>query len=472
MAGDERPPPSGHGTIRPADTRAPEKADAMDATSNLSLPFIVAAQAQKHVTHNEALRALDAVVQLAVLDRDLAAPPVSPAEGARYIVAESPTGAWAGHAGAIAAFQDGAWAFYAPQEGWRAWVADEARLYAWTGGAWALLPLACPDGAAITDESGNPQLAFLTAADAVNHLAVANAASGAAPQLSAAGPAPDIDLHLSPKGTGTLRTTGPLAVSSPTYPPLRSERLTGSTSTAIGTLQLLATSSGDMSDGFAANHDFAVQDSGLTINNIGSLQFARSGSDNSGRFRVLPATGGSQTTQLEISPGGNVYFPGAATTASGANAVLDGGSSPANELLRSTSSIRYKDDIEEVDYGNAEKILALRPVWYRSKCPFDNRSWSWYGLIAEEVAAVEPRLVSWGHTDEDFEVVKKETDGKVVSERVLKPDARLVPDGVAYDRLAVLLLTVVKRQEGRVQALERALAEAGSAGIQSRLMKT
>jgi Protein of unknown function (DUF2793) len=52
-----------------------EKADAMDATSNLHLPFIVAAQAQKHVTHNEALRALDAVVQLAVLDRDLAAPP-------------------------------------------------------------------------------------------------------------------------------------------------------------------------------------------------------------------------------------------------------------------------------------------------------------------------------------------------------------------------------------------------------------
>src|SRR5262245_34467817 len=96
----------------------------MDDTANLKLPYIVAAQAQKHVTHNEALRALDAIVQLMVLDKDLAAPPGSPVAGDRYIVAASPIGAWAGQAGKVAAFQDGAWAFYAPQEGWIAWVAD------------------------------------------------------------------------------------------------------------------------------------------------------------------------------------------------------------------------------------------------------------------------------------------------------------------------------------------------------------
>ena len=53
----------------------------MDDTPNLGLPYIMAAQSQKHVTHNEAIRVLDAMVQLAVLDRDLSAPPVSPAEG-------------------------------------------------------------------------------------------------------------------------------------------------------------------------------------------------------------------------------------------------------------------------------------------------------------------------------------------------------------------------------------------------------
>jgi hypothetical protein len=214
-----------------------------------------------------------------------------------------------------------------------------------------------------------------------------------------------------------------------------------------------------MSDGFAANHDFAIQDNSAAINNIGSLQFSRSGGDNSGRFKVLPANGGSQSAQFEIAPGGNVYFPGGATTASGANAVLNSGSSPANELLRSTSSARYKSIVEDIDYMYAEKILKLRPVWYRSKCPTDNPAWSWYGLVAEEVAAIEPRLASWGYAEEDQEIVEKEVDGRAVRERVLKRGAQLVPDGVAYDRLAVLLLTVVRHQEARVRALEGVLAD-------------
>jgi hypothetical protein len=111
----------------------------VDDTPNLGLPYIMAAQSQKHVTHNEAIRALDAIVQLAVLDRDLAAPPSSPADGARYIVGGSPTGAWSGHAGSIAAFQDGAWMYYAPVEGWIAWIGDEDAAVVWDGAAWSAL---------------------------------------------------------------------------------------------------------------------------------------------------------------------------------------------------------------------------------------------------------------------------------------------------------------------------------------------
>ena len=111
----------------------------MDATPNLTLPYIMAAQSQKHVTHNEAIRALDAILQLAVLDRDLTVPPSSPANGARYIVGGSPTGAWSGHAGSIAAYQDGAWMFYAPVEGWIAWIGDEDAAVVWDGAAWSAL---------------------------------------------------------------------------------------------------------------------------------------------------------------------------------------------------------------------------------------------------------------------------------------------------------------------------------------------
>ena len=455
----------------------------MDATSNLSLPFIVAAQAQKHVTHNEALRALDAIVQLAVLDKDLSAPPGSPVEGARYIVGPAPSGAWAGQAGKIAAYQDAAWAFYAPREGWLAWVADEDRFYAWEGSAWAALPagtldsvaddpapqlggdldangqsIGFDDGTGITDASGNAQLAFHAAASAVNHVGITNAATGSGPQIAAEGPDPNIDLHLASKGAGVVRSDGQLTVASPAYPPFRTERTTGSTGTPVAALQLVATSSGDIVDGFAANHDFAVQDNAAVVNNIGSLQFARAGSDNSGRFRILPANAGSQTSQFEIAPGGNPYFPGASTTAIGANAVLNNGSSPANELLRSTSSARYKDAIEEVGDEYADSILMFRPVWYRSKCAADNPSWSWYGLIAEEVALIDPRLVYWSYSDDNYKVIQREVDGRLVAERVLRDGAHLVPDGVAYDRLTVLLLSIVRRHQDRIRYLEEALA--------------
>jgi hypothetical protein len=108
----------------------------MTDTANLGLPFIEAAQAQKHVTHNEALRVLDTLVQLTVLDRDVAASPGSPAEGQRWIVAASPTDAWAGHADDVAAWQDGSWQFSTPQTGWVAFVADEGTLLVWNGLAW------------------------------------------------------------------------------------------------------------------------------------------------------------------------------------------------------------------------------------------------------------------------------------------------------------------------------------------------
>jgi len=103
----------------------------------LGLPFIEAAQAQKHVTHNEALKALDAVMQLGVLDRGLSSAPGSPAEGDRYIIAAGATGSWLGQDAKIAAFQDSAWTFYTPREGWLAWVADEDLLLVWDGVLWS-----------------------------------------------------------------------------------------------------------------------------------------------------------------------------------------------------------------------------------------------------------------------------------------------------------------------------------------------
>ena len=141
----------------------------MDNTPNLALPYIMPAQAQKHVTHNEAIRTLDALVQLAVKDRDLSAPPVSPVEGDRYIVGPGATGTWSGQSGRIAAWQDGAWAHLAPRTGWLAWVADEATLLVYDGTGWAPAvpaPVLNP----------TPLVGINATADSTNRLAVSSAA--------------------------------------------------------------------------------------------------------------------------------------------------------------------------------------------------------------------------------------------------------------------------------------------------------
>jgi len=105
-------------------------------SENLQLPYIMASQAQKHVTHNEAVRALDALVQIGVTNQVLTAPPGSPADGERYIPASGATGAWAGKDGWIAAYQDNAWMYYQPRAGWIAYVADENLIYVHDGSDW------------------------------------------------------------------------------------------------------------------------------------------------------------------------------------------------------------------------------------------------------------------------------------------------------------------------------------------------
>ncbi|MGI2031322.1 DUF2793 domain-containing protein [Rhizobium panacihumi] len=138
-----------------------------DRTTNLSMPFILPSQAQKHVTHNEALQALDAVVQLTV-EGEATAPPATPAEGARFIVASGAVGAWATHDGQIAAHQDAAWSFFTPKEGWLAWFTSAQKLKIFRGAAWSDLD---PSDAALST------LGINTAADSYNRLAVASEAS-------------------------------------------------------------------------------------------------------------------------------------------------------------------------------------------------------------------------------------------------------------------------------------------------------
>ncbi len=138
----------------------------MTDTIHLALPYIAAAQAQKHVTHNEALRSLDAIVMLAVDTRSLGAPPSEPEEGARYLVADPASGGFADRDGQLAHFRDGAFAFHMPRAGWIAYVADEDALVLHDGAAWRPL---LGDAPALQNVG---LFGLNTTADAVNPLAV------------------------------------------------------------------------------------------------------------------------------------------------------------------------------------------------------------------------------------------------------------------------------------------------------------
>ena len=83
------------------------------------------------------LKLLDAVLQLSAKSRTLGAPPTTPANGDRYIVAPSPTGAWSGKTGQIAVRIADTWEYHAPKIGWLCYIEDEAKLSAYKSTGWS-----------------------------------------------------------------------------------------------------------------------------------------------------------------------------------------------------------------------------------------------------------------------------------------------------------------------------------------------
>lgn len=136
-----------------------------DVSARLDLPFIAPSQAQKHVTHNEAVQRLDLLVQMALDGFEATEPPTAPETGARYALGQGAMGAWAGQDGQIAVFLGEAWTFVAPQEGWIATARGTADLRLYQEGAWQRFPKRIE------------RLGIATDADALNRLSVAAGAT-------------------------------------------------------------------------------------------------------------------------------------------------------------------------------------------------------------------------------------------------------------------------------------------------------
>lgn len=543
----------------------------MSVTLRLALPFLAAGQAQKHVTHNDALMDLDALVQLRVAARDALSPPLAPVEGEIWLLGAAPLGVWAGQAGQLAERRDGGWIFHTPRAGWVAWVANEQGLLVYDGAAWrgvldgGSAVLLTRFGLGTTPDAANPFAAKLNkalwtargsgeggdgdlritlnkeAAGGVLSLLFQSGYSGRA-EIGLVGDS-DLQFRVSPDGslwqeglridaaTGALRLRAGTAAAPALSPAGDSNTglvFPAADTVAIATggsenlrilpgqvligaqtsldpsqapsarFQVAGTASGNASmalgrysaNAAGASFNFVKSRAApgghaaiATGDQLGAIHFdgdtgaafelgarifaSADGTPAAGSmpsrlsFATSPSGTAAPVERLRIAADGRVTFPNIGTTAAAANAVLD--SATGNSLLRSTSSRRYKRDIKPLDPAAAERVLDLVPVRYRSAAPQDRTEWSWYGLLAEDVAAVDPRLVHWSYQDDQYEALSE--DAADAGGRRLLPDAQLRPDAVQYDRLSVLLIDVVRRQRmaiigltARVEALE---AQAG-----------
>jgi len=154
----------------------------------------------------------------------------------------------------------------------------------------------------------------------------------------------------------------------------------------------------------------------------------------------------SPTERMRIASDGALYVQDVydTTTINAANVEVNSN----GRLRRSTSSAKYKTNVQTLEDSYADAILNCRPVWYQSLCKGDNPDHGHWGFIAEEVAEVDPRLVLWKTID-----ISYDEKGSPV-ETPCDPQ----PEGVFYDRFVPHLLNLIKRQQQAIETLEAKVA--------------
>jgi hypothetical protein len=261
-------------------------------------------------------------------------------------------------------------------------------------------------------------------------------------------------------GAGALfsNTTGDLNTASGAFALV--SNTTGGVNTAVGAhaLQSNTTGSGSVAVGWAAlqfnttGRNTAIGAQAMQVNTTGSdntaVGYAALGFTMTGRFNTALGVGAGQmvTGNRNIVIGsGNLGFAGENDTIrigvaplqtrafmAGIHGVTTGNNDAVPVLIDSagqlgtvSSSSRYKTDIKPIEKAS-ESILSLQPVSFRYKVHKDTRPN--FGLIAEEVARVNPDLVIY------------DADGK--------------PYTVRYDAVNAMLLNEFLKEHRKVQELE------------------
>jgi hypothetical protein len=205
-----------------------------------------------------------------------------------------------------------------------------------------------------------------------------------------------------------------------------------------------------------------------TGNGFGSREaqvIASTGGGNNISLHLAVSNGDVPAIQVSVNPDGTINMPGVYSAASAAAGNVVSGAD--GSLKRSVSTERAKKDIEPMLIENAEALLELVPIWFRSLCDGDNPEWSYYGFSAEQAAKIDPRFVFWDYPQK--EVVERFWNGPVIEEKIVNGEvtqevikegyyscltkivadtsAPLRPEGFQYDRMVAPLLLLTKNEK-------------------------
>jgi hypothetical protein len=134
-------------------------------TPRLALPLLLAGQAQKEITNNEALVLIDALIVARAEGANAAVPPSAPLPGQCWALGVSPTGVWLGKGGQLAVYTDGGWRFCDVADGFAVRVGSIGARWQRAGTGWTAPPVqAVPTGGSVIDSEARAAIAALRTA--------------------------------------------------------------------------------------------------------------------------------------------------------------------------------------------------------------------------------------------------------------------------------------------------------------------
>lgn len=123
-------------------------------TARYQLPFLAVGQAQKEITHNEALVLLDALISATIISELSSAPTnlVETDAGKCWLIGSDAVGIWLGKMGQIACWIGGSWRYILPSEGMRIWRANSDSQAIRRGTLWQeSTAISAPTGGSVVD---------------------------------------------------------------------------------------------------------------------------------------------------------------------------------------------------------------------------------------------------------------------------------------------------------------------------------